>query len=113
MSAPKLEAVQPTKIAALVLDGPKKSESHTLDALYKLAGLVCKHCEAQSDEVLLWIQVDAVLQVVCERVRAEHTALVDLVRRCDGSEGVRADGSNIDTLRAHAALDAGETNDTP
>jgi hypothetical protein len=31
-------------------------------------------------------------------------ALADLVRRCDGPEGVRADGSNIDTLAAHAAL---------
>lgn len=30
--------------------------------------------------------------------------LEELVKRCDGQEGVRADGSNIDTLRAHAAL---------
>lgn len=33
-----------------------------------------------------------------------RNALVDLVLRCDGDEGVRADGSNIDTLSAHAAL---------
>ena len=32
-------------------------------------------------------------------------ALQDLVTRCDGKEGVRADGSNIDTLRAHTLLD--------
>lgn len=31
-------------------------------------------------------------------------ALIELVKRCDGSEGVRADGSNIDTLAAHMAL---------
>lgn len=30
--------------------------------------------------------------------------LEDLVERCDGSAGVRADGSNIDTCRAHAVL---------
>lgn len=33
-------------------------------------------------------------------------ALLHLVRRCDGEEGVRPDGSNIDTLAAHAALSA-------
>lgn len=33
-----------------------------------------------------------------------RTALRDLVTRCDGDEGVRPDGSNIDTYRAHAAL---------
>lgn len=36
-----------------------------------------------------------------ERLRA---ALRDLTTRCDGAEGVRADGSNICTLAAHAAL---------
>jgi hypothetical protein len=30
--------------------------------------------------------------------------LRNLVERCDGSEGVREDGSNIDTLAAHAML---------
>jgi hypothetical protein len=33
-----------------------------------------------------------------------RTALRDLVNRCDGAEGVRADGSNICTIGAHAAL---------
>ena len=33
------------------------------------------------------------------------TALQDLVERCDGAEGVRADGSNIQTMRAHAAIE--------
>lgn len=31
-------------------------------------------------------------------------ALVELVERCDGDEGVRPDGSNIQTMRAHAIL---------
>jgi hypothetical protein len=31
-------------------------------------------------------------------------ALRDLVTRCDGPEGVRADGSNIDTIKAHFVL---------
>lgn len=31
-------------------------------------------------------------------------ALKDLVNRCDTEEGVRADGSNIDTLKAHIVL---------
>ena len=30
--------------------------------------------------------------------------LAELVLRCDGNEGVREDGSNIDTRGAHAAL---------
>ncbi len=31
-------------------------------------------------------------------------ALIDLTLRCDGPEGVRADGSNIQTIRAHAVI---------
>ena len=31
-------------------------------------------------------------------------ALKELVERCDGPEGVRPDGSNIQTIRAHAAI---------
>ncbi len=31
-------------------------------------------------------------------------ALKDLVARCDGDEGVRADGSNIDTALAHVII---------
>ena len=38
-----------------------------------------------------------------------HGELVDALReltaRCDGAEGMRADGSNIQTMRAHAILD--------
>jgi hypothetical protein len=32
-------------------------------------------------------------------------ALEDLTTRCDGEEGVRADGSNVQTAWAHAVLD--------
>jgi hypothetical protein len=32
-------------------------------------------------------------------------ALKELVARCDGDEGIRADGSNIQTARAHAILE--------
>ena len=39
-----------------------------------------------------------------ERECGLYKALSDLVTRCDGAEGVRADGSNIDTCAAHAAL---------
>lgn len=50
--------------------------------------------------------------VEAERDRLRE-ALERLVLRCDGDEGVRADGSNIDTLAAHAALapDAEENGD--
>lgn len=36
--------------------------------------------------------------------QGQNLALSELVARCDGEQGVRADGSNIDTLHAHAAL---------
>jgi hypothetical protein len=37
---------------------------------------------------------------------AQEAALAELVNRCDGEAGVRADGSNIDTRWAHVVLDA-------
>ncbi len=39
-----------------------------------------------------------------ERADKLEAALRALVTRCDGAEGVRADGSNIDTCAAHATL---------
>ncbi|HDR8989960.1 TPA: hypothetical protein QDA93_002571 [Burkholderia vietnamiensis] len=36
--------------------------------------------------------------------RSLRAALAELVERCDGQAGVRADGSNIDTSAAHAVL---------
>ena len=38
-------------------------------------------------------------------------ALRDLVARCDGDEGVREDGSNIDTAWAHAVIAKAEGGD--
>lgn len=47
-------------------------------------------------------------QTEMERIYKERdrllAALNELVTRCDGAEGVRADGSNIQTIAAHALL---------
>ena len=60
---------------------------------------------ADYDEVAEWASRRAVkLRRRAEQVNDLWDALRDLVDRCDGPEGVRADGTNIDTLRAHAAL---------
>lgn len=39
-----------------------------------------------------------------DRIDELECALRDLVTRCDGAEGVRADGSNLCTIAAHVAL---------
>lgn len=39
------------------------------------------------------------------RSKALYVALDELVTRCDGEDGVRADGSNINTQSAHVVLD--------
>lgn len=39
-----------------------------------------------------------------EQLTTMRNALQELVNRCDGPAGVRADGSNICTFLAHAAL---------
>lgn len=49
------------------------------------------------------IEMMSLQNVISERDRLRK-ALYDLVLRCDGAEGVRADGSNIDTSDAHYAL---------
>lgn len=49
------------------------------------------------------------LDAAIARGNSVRGALEDLVQRCDGAEGVRADGSNIDTRAAHAILEALET----
>lgn len=49
------------------------------------------------------------LRSLVDQANAAHAlfaALEELTRRCDGHEGTRADGSNIQTMRAHAALEA-------
>ena len=39
-----------------------------------------------------------------EQIAKMREVLEDLTLRCDGAEGIRADGSNIQTIKAHAAL---------
>lgn len=48
---------------------------------------------------------DLKIASLTEKLKAVNDALEDLVQRCDGDEGVRADGSNIQTIKAHAVLD--------
>lgn len=47
-----------------------------------------------------WVRADD----VAARIAELEAALRELVQRCDGEQGVRKDGSNIDTLAAHVAL---------
>lgn len=49
-------------------------------------------------------QNDVRLLAAMERVKELQSALRELVARVDGAEGMRADGSNMDTTRAHAVL---------
>lgn len=93
-----------SKLADLILNQPCLSQCPTLDVLYKLHRFLSKQADANSEEVILWIQARDVCTKLGELVCAEHDALSDLVERCDGSEGVREDSSNLDTLAAHAAL---------
>ena len=57
-------------------------------------------CEAPPENVRLW-EEGADLIAAAPELQAE---LESLVARCDGEEGVRADGSNIQTVSAHALL---------
>lgn len=58
---------------------------------------------------------------ICGKPAHEHNirptdlleALQDLVYRCDGDEGMRADGSNIDTRAAHVLLERIGAHDRP
>lgn len=40
-----------------------------------------------------------------KKLCSAYDELENLVKRCDGYEGVRFDGSNIDTQQAHQILD--------
>lgn len=51
------------------------------------------------------VNLKAAVATLTEKLSLATEALEDLVGRCDGSEGVRSDGSNIQTIRAHAILD--------
>jgi hypothetical protein len=48
--------------------------------------------------------LEAERDLLRERERELVEALEELTLRCDGQEGLRADGSNIQTMRAHAIL---------
>ena len=50
-----------------------------------------------------WEQAEGLVSAL-DAKRDLLAALQNLVNRCDGAEGVRADGSNIQTIRAHAVL---------
>jgi len=53
-------------------------------------------------------------QFIARAVNAHEdllAALKDLVTRCDGDEGVRGDGSNVDTSWAHAVIAKAEGGD--
>lgn len=51
----------------------------------------------------LWSSERELLDAAAARIEELERSLTDLVMRCDGEEGMRADGSNIDT-RAQAAV---------
>lgn len=69
-----------------------------------------RYCSTQAIVEALWAQrehsADMEVAHANEKTRADRleAALRRLVERCDGAEGVLADGSNIDTIDAHAAL---------
>lgn len=47
---------------------------------------------------------NAVIKLLADRTELA-AALEELMLRCDGAEGVTEDGSNIQTIRAHALLE--------
>ena len=53
------------------------------------------------DKSLVWLCYQCGMTEDASEIRV---ALAELVARCEGPEGVRADGTNIDTLKAHVAL---------
>lgn len=59
----------------------------------------------QVDEVTCQLEGEAARNIALQQeVDTLRAALQELVERCDGEAGVREDGSNIDTMQAHAAL---------
>ena len=73
------------------------------------------HTPTMLDVLAAWCGEKNIGKAEYDRRSAEYTkaaahdelvaALQELVNRCDGDEGVRADGSNIQTMRAHAILE--------
>ena len=67
--------------------------------------------DAQQKHRLAEAEVDR-LRAQVKRLEGEivfaRKVISNLVQRCDGPEGVRADGSNIQTIEAHYFLDGKE-----
>lgn len=77
------------------------------------------HLRPLADKVSIHAGPDLLATKVCDVERARDAgllaaapdllaALKELVARCDGEEGVGADGSNIQTIAAHAAIKKAE-----
>ena len=65
----------------------------------------CKHQrETLAIHNALFEQANEKMREQREQIAKLRGALEDLTLRCDGAEGIRADGSNIQTIKAHAAL---------
>lgn len=68
-----------------------------------MSPLVQRLRELSSDCHVLVAPERELLDAAAARIEELERSLTDLVLRCDGEEGMRADGSNIDT-RAQAAV---------
>lgn len=66
---------------------------------------ICPKCEAANARATEALGLLTHWQGRAADLERELSALV---LRCDGPEGVRADGSNIQTISAHALLEAGQ-----
>lgn len=74
---------------------PRAGE-HSAMCIWDDCGSDAIYCEGHAREYML-PDIDT-------RVRDLLDTLEELVTRCDGEEGVRSDGSNIQTMRASALL---------
>lgn len=67
---------------------------------------LCENLASAGQQALLHADLETAAEDdPLKALAVAHEALTDLVTRCDGKEGVRPDGSNIDTLRAHMAIE--------
>jgi hypothetical protein len=73
---------------------------HTSGTFRVLNGKLCRDCATACIEVTPIDTRNSLNELLA--------ALRELVERCDGEEGVRADGSNIQTMAAHAAIEKAE-----
>lgn len=71
---------------------------------YERARVCVNACAGYETEALERVAVEQLHQNLRSQRDELAAALEELVSRCDGEEGIRADGSNIQTMRARAAL---------